>query len=98
MEAVSNIQELIHVIGVNRPSPSTGSRVIGIKTWDNRIVRGSIYKGSKRADIISIVTFKIDSNLLWSHVKSLLENEKSFIIRIGPSCDARFFEWTISDN
>ena len=103
MEAVSSIQELIRVIGTKSPKFSSAkSMVVEIKTWDDRVVRGSNYKGSKRPEVISIrvpcIDSSIDSNLLWSNVKRLLKTGKSFIIRIGPSCDACLSEWTIGDN
>lgn len=91
MEAVSTIQELIRVIGANSSKESV---LVEIETWDGRVVRGSSYRGPKVADVVSIVTTRIDSNLLWSYVKNLVEKEKSFIVKMGSSCN----EWTISDN
>lgn len=95
METVSNIQELVRFIGA---SSSKNSVLVEIRTWDRRVVRGSNYGGSKRADVISVATLRMDSNLLWPHVRSLVETGEGFIIRIGPNCDACLSEWTISDN
>ena len=94
MKAVSNIQELIRVIGANS---SKESMLVEIRTWDddnNRVVRGSNYEGPRGADVFSIITTRIDGNLLWKHVKSLLKTGKSFII----SMSSNRVEWSISDS
>ena len=104
MKAISSIQELIYFIGANSYNPSsTKSIAVEIKTLHNRIVRGIVrgsdYKGSKRPDAVSVRTStSMDSNLLRSHVRNLLETGKSFIVRNGKIRDACPFEWTISDN
>ena len=95
METVSNVQELIRVIGVNCSNSPGESVSVKIKIWDDRVVEGSNYKGSEGADVISISTPCVDSNLLRSHVGSLLIRGKSFIVRNGQT-DA--FEWTIDNN
>jgi len=91
MEVVSNIQELIRVIGANSSKEGTS---VEIKIWDGRVVRGSNYKGSKRPEIVSVGTTRIDSNLLWSHVNSFLKTGESFIINNGQV----LFEWTIEES
>lgn len=98
MKAVSDIQELIRFIGVSSPKfSSADSMVVEIKTWDgdnNRIVRGSNYEGPKSPEVTSVITNRIDSNLLWSYVRTLLETGKSFIVKMSPCRD----EWTISSD
>jgi len=94
MKTVSSSQELVRVIGVNCSNFSASNAVVKIKIWDNRIVTGSNYEGSESPEIVSSGGPRVDSNLLWSHVKSLLNSGRSFIVRNGSSD----IEWTISNN
>jgi len=103
MKPVSDIQELIRIIATSSFGSSVAKNIsVEIKTRNNGIVKGvvtgSIYKGSKMTDVVSIRTFKIDNNLLWSHVNDLLRKGTSFIIRTGPICDTCLFQWTISED
>lgn len=91
MKTASSTQELIRFIGANS---SKESMSVEIEIWDNRVVRGFNYKGSKEVDVISITTHRIDSNLLWSHVKSFLKTGESFIVSNGQV----LFQWTISNS
>ena len=96
MKTVSNVQELIRIIGAI--TDNSKNMPVEVRIWNNKIVRGSNYKGSKRTDVISVATPNIDNNLLQGHVRSLLRSGGSFTVKIGSGCNACSFEWTISDN
>jgi len=95
MKAVSDIQELIRVIAASDSKfSSIKGMTVEFEIWTGKTVRGSGYRGPKGADVISIITRNIDSNLLRPHIRSLLKTGKSFIVSMGLNR----VEWTISDN
>ncbi|MCX6784737.1 MAG: hypothetical protein NTV81_02255, partial [Candidatus Komeilibacteria bacterium] len=93
----SSYRRLIDIIAAGNPDDrSSGSVVALVRLWDGRVVRGSYYEGSKKADVETPEAIFIDSTPLHSFIEALLQSGTSFVVMMGSSDDTCCLEWTIS--